>query len=90
MNAASPVIVAVDQQAQGAGALRYVLRREHLRRTLLIAAVVGTLLTAVNLLDVFLDGATTTTTWLKMGANYLVPFVVANLGLLSGRARAGA
>jgi hypothetical protein len=33
-------------------ALAYVLRREHLRRTVRIALVVGILLTAVNQLDV--------------------------------------
>jgi hypothetical protein len=68
-------------------ALRYCAKREHLRRTLLIALVVGVVLTSVNQLDVILRGAATTVTWLKSGANFLVPFVVSNLGLLSGRPR---
>lgn len=65
--------------------LRFVLRRELLRRTLTIAAVVGTLLTAINQLDVIVAGDASTGTWLKTAANYLVPFVVSNLGALSAR-----
>jgi hypothetical protein len=66
-------------------ALRYCRRREHLRRTLFIALVVGTVLTSVNQLDVILRGHATAVTALKCGFNYLVPFIVSNLGLLSGR-----
>jgi hypothetical protein len=68
-------------------AVEYCLRSEHLRRTLTIALVVGTLLTTVNLGDVIASGDATATTWIKAAANYLVPFVVSNLGLLSGRPR---
>jgi hypothetical protein len=67
-------------------ALRYCLQRQHLRRTVRIALVVGVALTAINQLDVILSGDATTTTWVKCGLNFLVPFVVSNLGLLSGRA----
>jgi hypothetical protein len=67
-------------------ALRYCLQRPHLRRTLRIALVVGVVLTAINQLDVIARGDATTTTWIKCGLNFLVPFVVSNLGLLSGRA----
>ncbi len=70
------------------GALRYCSQREHLRRTLLIALVVGVILTAVNHLDVILAGDATTATWLKSMMNFLAPFVVSNLGVLSGRSRA--
>ena len=66
-------------------ALAYVLRREHLRRTVRIALVVGILLTAVNQLDVIVRGDTTAITWIKCGTNFVVPFIVSNLGLLSGR-----
>jgi hypothetical protein len=69
-------------------ALRYCARREHLRRTLSIALVVGAILTAVNQLDVILAGDATTATWVKSATNFIVPFVVSNLGLLSGRPRA--
>ncbi len=68
-------------------ALRYCLRPEHLRRTLRIALIVGTILTAINQGNVILGGAATTFTWVKTGLNYCVPFVVSNLGLLAGRGK---
>jgi hypothetical protein len=67
-------------------ALRYCLRRRHLRRTMGIALIVGIVLTAINQLDVIASGDATTVTWIKCALNFLVPFVVSNLGLLSGRA----
>ena len=66
-------------------ALRIVVRREHLRRTLKIAFVVGCLLTVINQLDVFLNGDATALTLVKTGLNFCVPFVVSNLGLLAGK-----
>ena len=66
-------------------ALAYVLRREHLRRTVRIALVVGIVLTTVNQLDVIARGDATAITWIKSGTNYVIPFIVSNLGLLSGR-----
>ena len=71
--------------ARSREALRYCLQRRHLRRTIRIALVVGVVLTAINQLDVIVSGDATTTTWIKCGLNFLVPFVVSNLGLLSGR-----
>ena len=65
-------------------ALILVTRREHLRRTLLTAAVVGTVLFAINQLDVVLGGRATRATWTKGAVTYVVPFVVANVGLLIG------
>jgi hypothetical protein len=58
-----------------------------LRRTLRIALVVGIVLTAINQLDVLLSGHVSTATYVKCGLNFVVPFVVSNLGLLSGRSR---
>ncbi|MCA1680517.1 MAG: nitrate/nitrite transporter NrtS [Actinobacteria bacterium] len=52
-----------------------------------IALVVGVVLTAINQLDVILAGDATAATWLKSALNFVVPFVVSNLGLLSGRGR---
>jgi hypothetical protein len=68
-----------------ADALRIVFRPEHLRRTVKIALVVGTILTLINQLDVILEGHATTLTWLKCALNYCVPFIVSNLGLLAGK-----
>jgi hypothetical protein len=66
-------------------AVAYCGRREHLRRTLWIALVVGIVLTSINQLDVILRGDATGITWVKCGMNFAVPFIVSNLGLLSGR-----
>lgn len=65
-------------------ALLLVSRGDHLRRTLLTAAIVGTVLFAINQLDVVLGGRATWVTWVKGGVTYLVPFAVANVGILIG------
>ena len=65
-------------------ALRICLQPQHLRRTLTIAAVVGTLLTVINQADVIAHAEATSTTVAKAMLNYLVPFIVSNLGLLVG------
>lgn len=57
-------------------------RPQHLRRTLLTALIVGTILFAINQLNVVLDGGATTIVWLKVGLTYLVPFTVSNVGIL--------
>jgi hypothetical protein len=66
-------------------ALRICLRREHLRRTVRIALVVGVILTLINQADVIVRGDATEVTWIKSGLNFVVPFVVSNLGLLAGK-----
>jgi hypothetical protein len=66
-------------------ALRICMRREHLRSTVKIALVVGTILTLINQADVIIGGEATTFTGVKVGLNYCVPFVVSNLGLLAGK-----
>jgi len=66
-------------------ALAYCGRPEHLRRTVRIALVVGAVLTAINQLDVILRGDASTAVWVKCGMNFVTPFIVSNLGLLSGR-----
>jgi hypothetical protein len=68
-------------------ALRVVAYRRHLRATTRIAAVVGTVLFAINQLDVVLTGQATTTTCIKAGVTYLVPFTVSNLGILAATRR---
>lgn len=68
-------------------ALRVVCYWPHLSRTALTALVIGTVLFAINQLDVALAGHATTSTWVKTGVTYLVPFTVANIGLLLGRRR---
>jgi hypothetical protein len=57
----------------------------HLRRTLLITLLVGSWLTAFNLGDVLITDPVNSMVLIKIGLNYLTPFLVANLGLLSHR-----
>ena len=47
--------------------------------------MVGIVLTTINQSDVILGGDATTGTWIKCGLNFVVPFIVSNLGLVSGR-----
>lgn len=56
--------------------------RPHLPRTAAVAVVVGTVLCAINQLDVLLAGRATGVTWLKIALTYLVPFLVANYGIV--------
>jgi hypothetical protein len=59
----------------------------HLRKTLGVALLVGSLLLAINHLDEIWSGQATARIWLKCGLTYLVPFCVSNYGLLVGRYR---
>jgi Na+-translocating ferredoxin:NAD+ oxidoreductase RnfE subunit len=68
-----------------ADAARICLRREHLRRTVRIALVVGVILTTINQADVIIRGDATAVTWIKAAGNFAVPFIVSNLGLLARR-----
>jgi hypothetical protein len=58
-----------------------------LRRTVLIALVVGTILSIINQANVIASGSADTATWLRVAANYLVPFIVSNAGALSATRR---
>ncbi len=61
-----------------------VFRAPNLRRTLAVALLVGTVLLAINQLDVVVAGRATPATWVKIALTYLVPFCVANYGLVVG------
>ena len=63
-------------------AIRVVLYPRYLRRTVAIAIVVGTVLFAINQLDVVVRGEATPVVWLKSAVTYLVPFGVSNAGVL--------
>jgi hypothetical protein len=52
--------------------------------------VVGIILTLINQSGVLFAGHASTVTWLRCGLNFIVPFVVSNLGLLSGRSHQAA
>jgi hypothetical protein len=68
-------------------ACAFCLQGGNLRRTLGIALVVGVVLTIINQSGVIASGNATTTTWVRCGLNFVVPFVVSNAGLLSSRRR---
>ncbi len=57
----------------------------NLKRTIRIALVVGSILFVVNQMDVVLSGAATSGTWIKVATTYVVPFFVANLGIIGAR-----
>jgi len=71
----------------GAGreAVAYCFTPHNLRRTVRIALIVGVLLTAINQGAVITAGHATAGTWVRSGLNFVVPFLVSNAGLLSGR-----
>ena len=68
------------------GVVRY---RPHLLRTIRIALIVGTILFAINQLDVVLRHKATVGTYLKCSVTYLVPFCVSNYGILVATHRKG-
>ena len=70
-------------RVSGPSFLKTCLYPPHLRRTGSIALVVGTWLTLFNQGDVIWAGQLSSWIWIKVGLNYLTPFVVANLGLVS-------
>ena len=56
----------------------------NLRRTLTIALIVGCVLSIINEGDVIVHGNATGATAVKIGLNFVVPFIVSNLGVLAG------
>lgn len=68
---------------------RTCLKREHLSRTATITIVVGSWLTLFNQGDTIAAVGVDVLLAAKVGLNYLTPFVVANLGLLSRKRAVG-
>lgn len=71
-------------------ALSVVAYRPHLRRTVRVALIVGTILFSINQLDVVLRGKATAMTYFKSALTYLVPFCVSNYGILVATRRSEA
>lgn len=63
-------------------ALRVCAYPPHLKKTVRIALLVGTILFAINQLVVVLHGRADASVWLRTGLTYLVPFCVSNYGIL--------
>jgi hypothetical protein len=61
---------------------RVVFYPPYLKKTARIALIVGSVLFLINHLDEVVRGQATFTVWLKGAATYLVPFCVANMGVL--------
>jgi hypothetical protein len=64
-------------------AVRVSFRPSTLCRTVVIALIVGTLLSVVNQADVIVRGDADAVTWARIVVNYLVPFCVSTAGFLS-------
>jgi hypothetical protein len=58
-----------------------------LRRSGLIAVVVGSIFFAMNQLGVILSGHATALVWTKAALTYLTPLVVSSIGMLSATRR---
>ena len=54
----------------------------YLKKTIRIAVIVGSVLFLINHLDEVVRGQATLAVWIKGVATYLVPFCVANMGVL--------
>jgi hypothetical protein len=63
-------------------AVSVVVWQANLKRTVATALIVGTVLFAINQLNVVASGHATPLVWIKTGVTYLVPFAVANVGIL--------
>ncbi len=73
-------------------AQRRVLRRRAVGRAVLLAIVAGAGLSALNQWDRYQEGEMATRDWWRVGANFLVPFLVAIIAGIRGassRARGG-
>jgi hypothetical protein len=64
-----------------------IFKADNLRRTVAVALVIGTVLFVINQLDSVIAGRANAATWAKVALTYLVPFSVANYGLLVGQRR---
>jgi hypothetical protein len=63
----------------------FCLELRNLSRTLRIAFFVGLVLTAINQGGAIAGGDAGGATWIRCALNFVVPFLVSNAGLLSGR-----
>lgn len=82
---APAVVERIAGRARPRRAIAVCLEPASLRRTVTIALVVGAVLTSINQGDVLLTGAPTLMTVVKVVMNFVVPFVVSNVGLLAAR-----
>ncbi|OFW37634.1 MAG: hypothetical protein A3J28_07475 [Acidobacteria bacterium RIFCSPLOWO2_12_FULL_60_22] len=72
-------------QDQRVGALAYIFSRRVARKSAILAAIVGSLLSLVNQADVLLREQVNARIAVKILFNFLVPFVVASVSALLNR-----
>jgi len=82
MTVEQPAALTWTTPAEG---FRLFLRGATLRTGIKVSLVVGTILSIVNQADTVLGGNATTSTWVRIGVNYLVPFLVSSYGFLAAR-----
>ena len=69
------------------GGAAMMFRRSTLRKTIRIALIIGTLLSTINQGYLIWGGRATYVTWIRVVANYIVPFCVSSTGFLTARHR---
>ncbi len=57
------------------------------RTALPVAAIVGTILSAINEGSLLVSGRPNTATWVRISLNYVVPYLVASIGYLAALRR---
>jgi hypothetical protein len=62
---------------------RLILRGVTFRTGIRVALVVGTILSVVNQGSVIVGGDATPVSWVRVGVNYLVPYLVSSIGYLA-------
>ena len=83
-------MIAADHPGKGRPRQRTVegiaccFERPTLRRTCTIALIVGCVLTSINQGDVLVEDRATAGTAVKIVLNFCVPFIVSNLGVITG------
>lgn len=73
------------RSADSSGALRYILSAPVVWRNLLIAMIVGTLLSVANQFDVLLREPMTARTGAKIFFNFVIPFIVSSVSAALNR-----
>lgn len=69
------------------GMARVLIQPQHLKRSVIVALVVGTAFFTMNQLSDVLAGRATPMVWIKAALTYLTPLCVSSIGVLSATHR---